>query len=115
MSFSGAVQKFGLHVGNLGDAVHVAATDLLFESIVEGSPITGSPGQPYASGALHDSWTKTFPDKYTGVVATNSSYAPAVEENLKGMVFKNHGPHSLKLSVVGWLKIVEQAVRTVAK
>lgn len=113
--FATQVQKFKVHVGELSQNVHNAAADMVLVSIKDGSPITGAPGQPVDRGTLRDSWTRTDKDKDTAVIATDAAYAAVIEDNLnlnsgRGFFFKNHGSHSVKLTITGWLKIVEQAV-----
>lgn len=83
----------------------------VFESVVEGSPITGAPGQPVDDGDLKESWTNTRTGPATAEIASDSPYAEAVEENWSGVAFKNHGPHSKALTEVGFPDLVADVVR----
>lgn len=92
----------------------------LFRSIVEGSEITGAPGQPVSmanvptAGELRDSWTMEKGETET-VISTDVSYAPDVEYDLRGQHFTNHGPFSLNLTVAGFSRIVEVVGQRVAE
>lgn len=57
-------------------------TDEVHMSIVEGSPLTGAPGQPKDLGNLIKSWQKRF-DGDSAIVSTNSEYAPYIEKGLR--------------------------------
>ncbi len=79
----------------------------VYESIVNGSAVTGAPGQPVDTGNLRNSWQLSFPTPTEAVIQTNCEYAPVIEDNVRGVTFKNHGPHSVKLSAAGLDRIVE--------
>lgn len=121
MSFTDDIQHFIAKANADLHAVHDAASDLTFESIVEGSAITGAPGQPVAQsgspndGELHDSWTKTAVSPTETLIATDSSYAQDVEDNIHGFHFANHGPHSVAMTRLGFDAIVDAAVARVVK
>lgn len=96
------------------------------ESIVEGSPITGSPGQPVGQygpgynegsvgGTLKDSWTEEFLSPTKARIVTNVVYAEGIEDGV--------GPHgpiqirstvggtgSVAKTVAGWPRLVEHVV-----
>lgn len=114
MAFADQIRKFALTMETDSRAAFVAAAGLTFESIVEGSSLTGAPGQPVATGQLHDSWILELPGDGTAVIASDAPYAIAVEEGLHGVAFKNHGPHSVALTVAAWERIVEKAALQVA-
>jgi hypothetical protein len=81
-----------------------------FQSIVEGSPITGAPGQPVDTGNLRASWQTTFESPTVALISTNVEYAPYVEDNVNNVTFKNHGPHSIKLTVAGLQQVVDAEI-----
>lgn len=85
------------------------------ESIVNGSPITGAPGQPVDTGRLRGSWHLEFvelPDGAMGAqITTNVTYGPIIEDNVRGVVFKNHGPHSVKLTRAGLPRLIQSEAR----
>lgn len=87
-------------------AVFVNTASHAYESIVNGSAITGAPGQPVDTGFLRASWQLVFVDKDTARISTSCAYAPFVEDNVRGVTFKNHGPHSVKLTRAGFGRIV---------
>ncbi|HEY4306559.1 MAG TPA: hypothetical protein VGM82_18935 [Gemmatimonadaceae bacterium] len=86
--------------------VFVNSASHAYESIVNGSPVTGAPGQPVDTGRLRASWQLEFLDANTAKISTKLSYAEAVENKWRGASFKNHGPHSVKLTEAGFAQIV---------
>lgn len=98
------------------------------DSIVEGSPITTSPGQPVDTGFLWSQWILEFPNKYEFTVSTNVSYAPAVEagdrsaynpagverpEELKPLAARREGgPHSVLRTRSNFDRLVEDVTRS---
>jgi hypothetical protein len=61
----------------LGVATHV------HRSIVEGSEVTGAPGQPVDTGALRTSWQLSFPSPGRALISTNLVYAPIIESGIR--------------------------------
>lgn len=94
-------------------AIFAEVVSLVHESIVEGSPLTGSPGQPVDTGALRNSWTPAFNSPGEASVATNLEYAQVVEDNIGDRHYKNHGPHSVKLTIAGLDRLVDEAARRI--
>jgi hypothetical protein len=109
-------------------------------SIVEGSPVTGSPGQPRDTSNLAGSWQPTFEAPFVALVSTNVRYARAIEEgiiephNRRAYTRKDGtkvrattvrgsrityqsggGPHSVKLTRVNWQRIVDATVAEVVR
>lgn len=80
-------------------------------SIKEGSPVTGAPGQPRDTSNLFHSWIPRFLSQYVWQLATNVSYAQFVEDNVNGVTFQNHGPHSVKLTIAGADKLLDAVVK----
>lgn len=121
MSFADQIAQFTAKTSANVRAVHAEASTLTFESVVEGSAITGAAGQPVAQsgspndGELRDSWKKEAVSPTETVISTDSSYAQDVEDNIHGFTFKNHGPHSVKQTVANFDLIVDAAVAKVAK
>lgn len=119
--FMGDIAKVNAKTLRLVDEVFTGSGDQAFRSVVEGSEITGAPGQPVDpendpnAGKLRDSWTKERRDDNTIVIATDVDYAPKVEDNIEGAHFRNHGPHSKKLTEAGWPRIVDVVAARVAK
>lgn len=97
-------------------AIFHGTVDGATRSIVEGSELTGSPGQPVDTGALKASWQTIYETPTVALIATNIEYAPYVEEgiNSQGPVnYRVGGPHNVKLTVAGIDRIVaDEVVRT---
>lgn len=93
------------------DAVRVmlaqinATTSAIFEdvgmeaqrSIVEGSELTGAPGQPVDTGNLKSSWTRWYDSPTRQTIGTNVEYAPNIEDGVGP-----HGPLTLRSTVGGF-------------
>ena len=85
------------------------------DSVVEGSAITGAPGQPVDTGNLRASWQLTLQPKGPAFLTTNVDYAPAVEDGVGP-----HGPmrlksavggfHSVKMTRINWPQLVDSVV-----
>lgn len=98
----------------------VAATEEVQRSIVEGSAITGAPGQPvgqYAhkvGGALKGSWIPRFLGPWVWRTTTRLDYAPSIEDGVSyahggsRMTLRSSvgGFHSVKMTRTGWPSIV---------
>lgn len=105
-AFGDQVRAFERKVEVRSREVFVNVAAAAHESIVNGSPVTGAPGQPVDTGNLRNSWILSFPSPTEAMISTNVEYAPYVEDNVRGVTFKNHGPHSVALTVAGLDKIV---------
>lgn len=114
MSFADQMNAFvAKSKKNLG-AIREGTDDEMFRSIVDGSELTGAPGQPVGkSGKLRDSWTQEKSATDT-VTSSDAPYATAVEENWGNVDYSNHGPHSLKITVVAFPRVVEAVAQRVA-
>jgi hypothetical protein len=101
----------GLEVGLLP-----ALGDLMYESIVNGSPLTGAPGQPEAEGDLKESWELEVTET-SASVTTDSPYALKNEDGVRegGKPYVQHsatgGRHSLKLTRRSMQRLVERAAQ----
>lgn len=124
MSFSDDVRKFADDFRRKHDAVFAGVVTEVHRSIVEGSQITGAPGQPVDTGHLRQSWNISFPDPHTAIVSTNVEYALIIEQNLRGAKVSSKdkygkpkpkigGFHSVALTFMGFDKIVEHVVRRI--
>jgi hypothetical protein len=115
MGFADDVKRFGAKVEKQSRDVFVGTVLAVHESIVQGSPITGAPGQPVDTGNLKSSWQSDIVGD-VGTVSTGVAYAPAIEEGVGP-----HGPltqrspvggfHSVKLTIAGFARLVEDQVR----
>ncbi len=124
MSFSDDLRKFAEDFKRDHDAVFAGVVTEVHRSIVEGSEITGAPGQPVDTGHLRASWTTEFVSPREAVISTNVEYAVTIEENLRGAKVSSKdkygkpkpeigGFHSVALTVMGFEKIVEHVVQRV--
>ena len=93
----------------------------LHNSIVQGSPITGSPGQPVATvggGTLKNSWQLEFGELFLASTSTPIIYARGIEEQVdprsgNQLTLRSEvgGFHSVKLTRAGYQKLVNEVVR----
>lgn len=97
MTFSSDLRAFALKVERKNKGVFLGAATGVQESVVDGSPVTGAPGQPVDTGSLKGSWQLTFPGQWEAELATRVEYAPAVEEGIGP-----HGPMTLRSEVGGF-------------
>lgn len=83
-----------------------------FVSIVDGSPVTGAPGQPVEYGDLYDSYQFAPLGNERFEVYSDLHYAPIIEDNLRGARLRSKvgGFHSIKLTRHGWQKLVAHEV-----
>lgn len=94
------------------------ATDEVFNSIVNGSALTGAPGQPVLSGALKRSWVKRRTSAGTSEVVTDSPYARTIED-LFGRFGKIQirsavgGGHSVKMTQAAWDQIIFKVLQDI--
>jgi hypothetical protein len=79
VSFNGDVLRFVNKVDRVTHDTFVGTVAGLFESIVEGSALTGSPGQPVDTSDLKTSWQIEFESKDAARVLTNSDHAEPIE------------------------------------
>jgi len=129
-SFKEQMNAAALKVETKSNAVFVRTVELLRDSIVDGSPLTGSPGQPVDTGELKNSWHTTLPTPTSAIVGTNVVYAPMIEDGIRDIGERRGnatgstqqrltlrsevgGFHSVKLSVAGFDRLVAQAVTDV--
>jgi len=117
MSFADDLRAFRVKTLKRQDALLVNAAEKVRDSIVIGSPITGAPGQPMQTGELRRSWKLQYTGEGEATISTQSPYARAIEHGARGAVVRSNkgGFHSVKLTVVGWQRIVSAALREVSK
>ena len=122
-TFRDALAKFGVLAQERVHDAFIASTEEVQRSVIEGSEVTGAPGQPVDTGALARSWQPEFVNPAlwritaTGVdpqTGEKVGYAEHVEDNVRGVTFRNHGPHSVRLTRAGWDRIVEKVAREAA-
>jgi hypothetical protein len=131
MSFEGDLLKFAATVeGRIKDTVTEAGLEV-HRSLVEGSEVTGAPGQPVDIGTLKGSWIAERTSDLEWQDTTNLEYAPAIEAGVqqpyttaKGtavtpgpMTLRSEvgGFHSVALTRAGWPQIVDASVAKVVQ
>jgi hypothetical protein len=95
---------------------------LAFESVVDGSRLTGAPGQPVGeSGDLKASWSWGMPTDTEVAIVSTSPYARFNEDGVRagGKPYVQHsgvgGRHSLRLTRLGLQAIVNYAANLVMR
>ena len=115
--FATAMAQFIGKVDGLEAQLLPTATHLAYESIVDGSPITGALGQPEVSGDLKASWREEILSATTARVVTASPYARQNEDGVRsgGKPYVQHsttgGRNSVRLTRAGWPALVIEAAR----
>ena len=119
MAFADDLQRFTLKMrGRTGD-VFVGVAAAVKDSIVNGSPITGSPGQPVDTGFLKNSWQLVFDSPTLALIETDTVYAPNIEDGIAASGKQMHlrsavgGFHSVALTRAGFQRIVNTVVAEV--
>lgn len=115
MTFSSDIRRFVVKVQGRAPALLASIATKAHRSIVEGSAVTGSPGQPVDTGFLRNSWKLTFEPRYAEI-RTNVAYAPAIEDGhgrfgpltLRSTV---GGFHSVKLTIAGANALQAEALK----
>ncbi len=135
MSFRDDVARFGVKLESQFKELHNGVCDLAYLSIVEGSPVTGAPGQRVDTGFMKSSWQNEVTGPLTRDISTNVAYAPLFEdgtynplgvgrplgaEKLPGGTNRRGpstvgGDHSVKLTIAGWPRIVETVALEVGR
>jgi hypothetical protein len=88
------------------------------KSILDGSPITGAPGQPQQSGDLYRSWMDEGSEEARYVkFISRLFYAKIIEDNFRGAQLRSKvgGFHSVKLTRNAFLAIVRYELAIVKR
>lgn len=117
MSFEDELQRFASSVERRAEKAFIESVHLARESIVDGSFLTGSPGQPDATGELKGSWREVI-GADGAVVSTRHPGAPTIEHGIRhGQRLELHaggGFHSVALTRAAWQRIVDEGARKAA-
>lgn len=115
MSFAADLQKFTEKVERRTHDAFVRTTQEVHRSVVEGSELTGAPGQPVDTGNLKSSWRPKFLTRWLWQTTTKVEYAPIIEDNLRGATLRSEvgGFHSVALTRAGFQNIVDAVVTEV--
>lgn len=102
----------------------VHATEEVQRSVVDGSELTGAPGQPVRTGTLKGSWIGEFLSETLWQLTTNLEYAEYIENggNDRGPFNPARGAprsqvggyHSVAHTITGWPRILEFVTRPTA-
>ena len=112
MSYNGGLKAHSLKVRTKYRRVFVGVCTEVERSIKEGSEITGAPGQPRATSNLYFSWIGRFVSPFKWIFGTSTTtYAKPVEDNVRGVRFRNHGSHSVSLTLFGADRILREVTR----
>lgn len=136
MGFADDMRNFAAEVEADDQAIFVETAALAFESIVEGSPITGAPGQPVDTGAEKAAWHLELA-AHSAAITNPMAYAPVIENDLRssfdeaGLVIprprlpgggvRPHvkstvgGHHSVKVTVANIDRLIDEAGRRVGR
>jgi hypothetical protein len=121
MGFADDINAFTAKVQARTQDVFVRAAEIARDSIVDGSPITGAPGQPVDEGTLKQSWTLEFESPTSALIASGGpaeAYNWQIEEGEREgralmLRSKVGGFHSVKATVAGMNRIVAAATAEV--
>ncbi len=124
MSLASDLDRFANKVEGRTRRIVQIAREEVQRSIVEGSSITGAPGQPIGpfpgGGTLKGSWVPRFLGPHLWQTSTPLAYGPVIEDligrfgaiTIRSVV---GGGHSVKLTRAGWQRIVDFAQREVVR
>jgi hypothetical protein len=66
-----------------------------------------------STGNLKASWQLTFESPDAALISSNVEYAEIIEDNIRGATLRSKvgGFHSVKLTIAGWQRLVEDETR----
>lgn len=108
MTFLSDIARHQLNRDRRYRKIFIACTEEVTRSVVEGSEITGAPGQPVQFGTLKGSWIPSFPAPDVWRLVTKLVYAPVIEVLPEASIRSPvGGTRSVAKTITGWPKIVE--------
>lgn len=116
-TFEADIKVFELKLERMADGLLPAIAATAHESIVDGSALTGAPGQPVDEGGLKASWQLAFPTPEIAEITTKSVYAVPNETGIRhdGKPYQLRSPvggrHSVALTYVGLPRIIEHEAK----
>ena len=119
MSFAGDLRAFSTRLDGRAAAVFEGVVAEAKASIITGSALTGSPGQPVgATGDMRASWTEQRPGPYVAEITTKDPGSFAIEHGRRlGRRLHRRatigGFHSLKLTMAHFGRILTAVVAEV--
>lgn len=123
MSAAGEVARFRERAIARARAVFHESVFSAHRSIVQGSPLTGAPGQPVQYGALRQSWQIEILSPTASRIGSRMKYARSIEDGVSyahgGIPLtirsKVGGTHSVQKTVANFDRIVSDAVSRVGR
>lgn len=117
MSFEDEMRAFVKKAQARERTLYQRSVEHAFDSIRYGSPVTGAPGQPVDQGDLLESWNLKVTGRREAVLESDLPYADIIEDNERGAVLRSKvgGFHSVKLTRLGWRKIVMHELRAMGR
>jgi hypothetical protein len=130
-AFGEALQHFTAKVETRSSTVFLNTVSAVHESITQGSPVTGSPGQPVGQygpgyhegdvgGELLSSWQTILNGQWSAAIVTNNPYAPQNEDGIArpgGGAYTQRstvgGRHSVMKTAAGIQRLVDAEVKKV--
>jgi hypothetical protein len=116
--FADQLRAFAAKAERITRDTFVNTTTEVQRSVVEGSEVTGAPGQPVDLGNLKNSFIPQFTSNTTWETTTVFRYAPSIEDGFSyqwgvplTLRSKVGGFHSVKLTRAGWERIIETAAK----
>jgi hypothetical protein len=120
MAFAGDLRAFSIRLSGRARATYDGVVAETWTSLVNGSPLTGSPGQPVGeTGDMRASWFKQLAGPWVTEMLTHDPGARTIEggrrlgRRLHRRVTQG-GFHSLKLTMIHFGRILSSVVRQVA-
>jgi hypothetical protein len=119
LTFSEDLKRFSLKCEAKTQENFVDITTEVQRSVVEGSEITGAPGQPVDTGALKSSWVGRFVNPLSWTLETNTVYAKSIEDGISyshgGTPMTLRSPvggfGSVAATVAGFQRVVDTVVK----
>lgn len=111
--FANEVRKFAEKAKARERLLFKRVAEHAFRSIRFGSNITGAPGQPVDTTMLLKSWRMRIGPGRNVEISSPLFYAPIIEDNRRGATLRSKvgGFHSVKLTRLGWQRMVEYELR----
>lgn len=115
-----AIEDFEAKVQKRIVQLHARLAFAMRDSVVDGSSVTGAPGQPVDTGNLRASWQLTFPSPLLARLVSSATYAEAIENGVGPhgpMILRSEvgGFHSVKMTRSAFPKLTDRIVREVAR
>jgi len=111
-TFSTDLKRFGMKIEQQNAEIFLGIVGEAARSVIEGSQLTGAPGQPVQTGNLKASWQTTFESPTVALISTNVEYAPIIEYNVRGATLRSAvgGFHSVAQTIAGIDRIIDAEI-----